>query len=346
MEPESHFLTKDEMLVLRELHLCTSDKKLAYRIHCILLLNDGFTAEEISKLLFISLSSIRRYKELFDKEGVDAFANYNYKTYQGKLSPSQIDELKKDLTKLTFKSSKAIVNLIQSKFGIKYTANGLVPLLHKLGFTYKKVKQMPSKADKEKQEAFVALYTTIKETKDPEDQIYFLDAVHPSHNTRPHYAWIMKGKEKRIKANTGRKRMNINGAYNPESQEIIYREDDKINAQSTLKLIQMIEEKHKEEDGLIYLIHDNAKYYYNEMIRNYTANTRVIMIPLPTYSPNLNLIERLWKLLRKEAIDSHYYERFKEFQWAIRKFLSYDVYEMREKLKSLMTENFQIIDPT
>ena len=76
---------------------------------------------------------------------------------------------------------------------------------------------------------FLKQYEALKSTLKPEDSILFMDGVHPQHNTMPAYGWVKKGKDKLIKANTGRKRININGALDAENLEVVKRIDETIN---------------------------------------------------------------------------------------------------------------------
>lgn len=343
MEEKSIFLSESKKHELISYHRNLKNKRIADRIKCLLMLNNGLTPEEISIHLLISIKSINRYKETYNKKGIKGVLNLEYKTYTGKLTAKQEEEIKKDIRNNMFTTSKAIAKHIETCYGIKYTEGGLVITLHRLGFVYKKLKQVPAKADEEKQKAFVSLYNELKKNLKSAEKIYFTDGVHPQHNSKPCYAWIEKGTEKKIKSNTGRQRININGVYSPHDQEIIFREDKSINAQSTIDLLTMIEEKHPEL-STIYIIRDNAKYYSNKEVKKYLETSKIVMIPLPTYSPNLNLIERLWRLMKKKVMNGQYYEKYEDFRLAVRKLLTKDVYEIADELKNLMTERFQIIN--
>jgi hypothetical protein len=79
---------------------------------------------------------------------------------------------------------------------------------------YKKTVVVPGKADTRKQAFFRKFYVALKECKDPKDRIYFLDATHPHHNTKAAYGWIRKGDTKTVQGNSGRQRINLNGALN------------------------------------------------------------------------------------------------------------------------------------
>ena len=172
-----------------------------------------------------------------------------------------------------------------------------------------------------------------------------MDAVHPQHNTRSDYVWVKRGEDKEVRTNTGRRRININGAMNahrPEDVEIV--EADTINAQATEALLEKLLHKHTEKD--IYVFADNARYYYNTAIQDWLSRPpRIKLIHLPPYSPNLNFIERLWKILRKKAINLCHYPKFEEFRKAVLVFFA-DLGKHQDELQTLMRPNFQRFSAT
>jgi transposase len=127
------------------------------------------------------------------------------------------------------------------------------------------------------------------------------------------YGWIKKGERKEIKSNTGRKRININGALNAETREAIVVEANSINAESTICLLRKIEDCYPLAP-YIYVFTDNARYYHSEAVANYLKTSKIILEPIPSYSPNLNLIERLWNFFHKKIHYNKYYETFAEFR--------------------------------
>jgi len=201
---------------------------------------------------------------------------------------------------------------------------------------------VPGKANAEAQQAYLEEYKNMLKTKGKNDQHYFLDGVHPQHNTMPAYGWVRKGKDKVIKANTGRERMNINGALNGESLEVVKRTDQTINAQSTIELFKQLENKHPLAEN-IYITLDNAGYYRSKLVNEYLKTSKIKLMFLPPYSPNLNLIERLWKFMKKKVLYNKYYEKFSSFEDAVNGFFDNFAYYDIE-LRSLLTQNFQIIN--
>ena len=93
----------------------------------------------------------------------------------------------------------------------------------------------------------------------------------------------------------------------------------------------------------IYIISDNAKYYHNRELKEWAENSRIKQIFLPPYSPNLNLIERLWKFLRKKVINTGFYRNKAEFRLAIKKFFA-KIGDYREELESLLTLKFRLVN--
>lgn len=142
--------------------------------------------------------------------------------------------------------------------------------------------------------------------------------------------------------NTGRKRLNINGAINSANPtEVVHHECETINAITTIVFLKVIEERYLNKKK-IHLFVDNARYYRSVLVQEYLQNSRIMMHFLPPYSPNLNPIERLWKFMKKEVIKSDYTPDFKVFQQRIQDFFA-NIGNYKDKLKSLINTNFQII---
>jgi transposase len=91
----------------------------------------------------------------------------------------------------------------------------------------------------------------------------------------------------------------------------------------------------------IYVIVDNARYDRNRWLKKRLWGTKIKLIFLPPYSPNLNLIERYWKLFKKVAMNNHYYETFEEFRQACEDFFR-NAKKHLPQLRTLLTENFHL----
>ena len=168
-----------------------------------------------------------------------------------------------------------------------------------------------------------------------------MDATHPQHNPVISYGWIQRGKEHPVKSNTGRRRLNINGAIDVQRMSAEIRFDDTIDAISTIDLFEQIECANPHAKRIT-IICDNARYYRSKAVAEYPENSRIDLLFLPPYSPNLNLIERFWKFFKRQVLYNHYYEAFNDYKnackWFFRELDSYV-----PQLRSLLTENFEII---
>ena len=129
----------------------------------------------------------------------------------------QEKELINHLKDNTHLSTKEIINYVKSCDGLYFSSSGMRDLLYRLGFTYKKPKGVPDKADCELQMVFMILLNQIKSSLGKHDRLYFADASHPQHNSMPSYGWILKGERKELKTNGGRQRVNLHGAIDPDS---------------------------------------------------------------------------------------------------------------------------------
>lgn len=334
------FLKPKEIAALKSLHK-TADRKQRDKIKGILLLNRGYEYSEIAEILLIDQSTIWRWYESYISIGVDGLMKDNYTGGTSKLTERQQTKLIEHLESNMYLTAKEISAFVKKTFKVTYTPKGMTSLLHQLGFTYKKPKHIPGKADIEAQKAFIKKYRRLQKKKAPEDRIYFMDGVHPMHNSQPAYGWIRKGRNMVLKANTGRQRINLNGAYNLEDHTVVIQEAEMINSQSTVSL--MTEMLQKQPLGKIYVILDNARYYRSELVQKFVKrNKRIRLLFLPSYSPNLNVIERLWKFFKKKILYNTYYEEFAVFRKYCLNFFK-NIEKFRTELQSLMTDNFQLI---
>jgi transposase len=326
---------------LIEAHRAERVKRQADRIKTILLLDDGRSYEEVAHILFLDDSTIRRYEGEYHHDGLDALLEDHYKGGASSLSVTQEEELRAHLRTHLYHRAKDIVKHIKETYRVTYTPEGLVHLLHRLHFSYKKSKQVPGKTDPEKQVAFLEEYKKIKECMDETDELYFTDGSHPQHNSLPAYAWIETGHEKEVKTNTGRQRVNLNGALSAKDHSAVVLAAETINVEAMIELFKALEALHP-LSKTIHLIMDNARYNHARIVREYITTSRIQIHYLPPYAPNLNLIERLWKFFHKKVTYNTYYDTYEKFKTACLTFFT-DMGQYQDKLDSLLVENFHII---
>lgn len=336
-------LTNAEREEIIRLHKATGTRIWADRLKAILLLDKGMSCDEVGKILLLDDDTIRTYRKKYNSGGLLELTDYRYRGKPIKLTQAQLTELDDHLQEYVYPTCKEIRVLIKGWFLVNYTESGVRELLLRMGYTYKKPKCVPGKADVEKQEEFVELYDKTKKELGEDDEIYFIDGVHPQHNTVATSGWIKKGQQKLLRTNTGRKRVNINGALEVESKQVIHVQCDSINSQSTIDLLEKLQ-KHQ-PIGRIICILDNARYYKSKLLKDYLNNhSRIEFMYLPAYSPNLNVIERLWLILKKNVVYNKYYPKFSEFENAVQSFFEREVWKQKE-FENYLIDKFHILNP-
>src|SRR3954470_4709551 len=201
------------------------------------------------------------------------------------------------------------------------------------------------KADRDEQRRFVRKYRRQRREAGPRPRRYFVDACHPVWGLDLLYCcWLLVGQRHYVGVGNGRKRLNILGAYGPDDHDYVDLRltKENITGEQFIKLLEKLRAKHPDtEEFLLYL--DNAKYSSKPVVKEWLAAHREFrLVPLPAYSPNLNLIERLWKFLRKKALN-RWHKTFEAMQAAVAEVLDH-LGEYRDELATLMTERFAIVE--
>jgi len=335
-------LSNQELHDLQILHRELIEKRQADRVKAVVLLGTSWKPTQVAAALMMDRSTIRRYFRDYKKGGVDKLLETHYLCHRGYLSFEQEQELDTYLQEHLHITAKSVVTYVDEHWGIYYSESGMTDLLHRLGYVYKKPKLVPGKADAQAQEDFLDRYEDLKENQSEHEVILFMDAVHPQHNPVMACGWIKQGQDFQVPSNTGRKRLNINGAVNVDTMNMIMRYDDTINAQSTILLFDQIANVYPDAPKIT-IICDNARYYRSKLVNAYLENARIELLFLPAYAPNLNLIERYWKYFKKMILYNRYYETFKEFKQACENFFENPDSHL-PALRTLLAENFQIIE--
>jgi transposase len=325
-------LSAEEIKRLRLAHKQEKLKGKAYRINAVILLGTGWTVAQVSKALLLDEDTLSNYVKKYQEGGFSNLLKTLYQGSQPLLNEGQSALLCAELDEKIYSSTGLICEFVEATFKIKYSQRGMACLLHRLGYTYKKPKGVPAKVEYQAQEEFIDHYLSFMKSKKEDEPVFFVDGVHPQHNSLPGYGWIRKGEERELKSNTGRQRFNIHGAMNAETFETtVIASEETIDGESTICLFKELECLYPWAKK-IHLILDNARYHYSKLVREYVSKSRINLVFLPAYSPELNMIERLWKVFKKKIIYNQYYEKFDEFKEACMNF-----FKNQEKYHSEIT---------
>jgi transposase len=310
--------------------------------------DDGKTEAEIAQLLGVCERTVRNWLRLYRKQGLEALCLLHYKGDPGELTSSQAEKLKGEIQTGRFRCARQVREWIQATFTVVYSLSGTKRLLQRLGCSFHKTTGFLFKAQRAKQEEFVQKYEADRPAAGEATRRYFVDACHPIWGLELVYScWQLRGQRFLVGMGGGRKRLNILGAYSPQDHEYLDLRVPKgtISAMQVIELLTRLQQRHPETKMfLLYL--DNARYQHARAVREWVEvqkahGVKFVLDFLPAYSPNLNLIERLWKFLRKHALQQ-WHATYEAMQAAVTRVLDH-LEDYREELTTLMTERFHLV---
>lgn len=317
--------------------------KVQKKMDVLYLKSHGLKHQEICRLGRICKTTLTTYLKEYQTGGIERLKELDYQGSRSELSEytSTLETHFKEHPPRTAAEAQAV---IEELTGIKRSPTQVRAFMKRLGMRYCKVGYVPAKATtpekRAEQETFKAekLEPCLEEAKAGRRVVLFMDAAHFVHGAVLSAVWCFT--RLFIPSPSGRKRFNVLGALNAVTKEVLTLTNQTyINAESVcLFLIQIA----KQYVGVpITIVLDNASYQRCALVQAYAAMLGIELLFLPSYSPHLNLIERLWRFVRKECLYSKYYADFSEFRRAIDTCIRIAHIGHREKLESLLSWNFQ-----
>ena len=301
--------------------------------------SNGLPHHKIAKLTGITENTVRSYLRQYIEGGRNRLCEVLYRQPQSELDkhedlitdyfvenpPATANEAREMIVRLTDLSrSLTQVRQFMRRIGMRPLKNGI----------------LPGKADPKKQEEFKnkELEPILDEARAGKRIVYFLDAAHFVFAAFVGSLWCFA--RCWIKSPSGRKRFNVLAVINAITHEVIsVTNTTYINSESVCQLLRCIAEQ---ATGLpITIVLDNASYQRCYLVQSLAKVLKIDLLFLPTYSPNLNLIERLWKFVKKQCLYAKYYPDFNSFTTAISTCLINTQIVHKETLKSLLMLNFQ-----
>src|ERR1700678_93939 len=328
---------KREKLIDR--HRKERDKRICDRIKAVLAYDDGYSYAEIARILLLDDETIRRHISDYLKD--EKLSTYNGGS-DSKLSDKESRQLTDHLQEVTYFYVKDICQYVRKQYGKIYSVSGMTKWLHANNFYYKKPHAVPAKADKELQKKFILSYKRLKAKAGNNEPIYFADSVHPQHQTQLTYGWILKGERKEIATTPYQKRLNFIGGISLNGHRFTYQQVDKVNAYTICGFLWKLRQTNPGKYR-IHVILDNAGYHRNDEVKEFAKELGIKLHYLPPYSPNLNPVERVWKLMHEAVRYNQYYGKFSEFADAALGFFK-GIGRKKCILRKRITDNFQILN--
>src|SRR3982751_4924731 len=318
------------------------DRRIFQRLSAVLWIDEGRSREVVADLLGVSTRQVGQWLRIFRNKGPDELCTLHYRGDPGRLRPAQVERLRQELARGAFHNAEQVRTWIEETVGVAYSVTGVKDLLRRIGASYHKVSGFFWKADVDEQREWVRKYRRQRRGAGPSARGYFVDACHPVWGVELLYScWLLVGQRFYVGVGNGRKRLNILGAYSPDDHDYVDLRltKENITGEQFVKLLEAMRAKHPDTEKFILYL-DNARYYSKPVVQEWLAAQREFhLVFLPAYSPNLNLIERLWKFLRKEALN-RWHETFEEMAASVLDHLE----AYRDELATLMTERFAIVE--
>lgn len=293
---------------------------------------------KIAQITDVCENTVRRCFETYQQGGIEKLKTLNFyqpqsrlksfetkvRNYFEKTPPATIAQACADIEKLT---------------GVSVKNTQMRAYIKSIGIRHRKVNSIPAKANIEAQKKFhdEELQPRLEEAKAGKRTVYFVDAAHFVLGAFLGYLWSFV--RVFVRTPSGRQRFNVLGALNAVTKELITITNDTYI--TSVQVGELLRQLAKDATAPITLVLDNARYQRCYFVIELAKELEIELLFLPPYSPNLNLIERLWKLVKKECLYSTYYENFALFRQSIQTFLATMTHTHHEKVNSLLTLNFQ-----
>ena len=336
-----HPLSEEQKEYLELQHRYEGDKRVADRIKAVLLKNEGWKNKAIAQALRIHEETARYY--ITDWSSDEKLKPENGGSYS-KLNDTQSRALESHLEETTYTRVIDICAYIEKTYAVRYTVSGLTKWLHQHSFSYKQPKTVPAKADVAKQEEFIEKYIELVANTPANEPILFMDSAHPTMETKVVCGWIRKGADKPIAQTASRTRVNVMGAIELISMNVVSCCPDYVNAETTVAFFDQLKAAYPIASS-IHIILDQSGYHRSLLVREEALKRNIVLHYLPPYSPNLNPIERVWKVMNENVRNNVFFPSAKHFREAISEFFETTIFKIAQSLRSRINDDFQTINP-
>ncbi|MDI6791458.1 MAG: IS630 family transposase [bacterium] len=292
----------------------------AKRIMAILAVVDGNTYSKITSILKVCAESIRLWIKTFLLKGPEGLKSKKIPGRPSKLTKSQKEKLEKFIIEGPAAAgfpgacwrTPMIQHLIYEKFGVFYSVFYISQLLKNMGFSYQKAKFVSDHKDPDKRKKWLA-ETWPKISKLAEEKnahILFGDEASFPQWGSLSYTWAKKGQQPVVKTSGVRKGYKVLGLIDYFSGRFFCKgHEGRLNSES---YEDFLKEVLKQTNKHIILIQDGARYHTSKAMNEFFAkeSDRITVYQLPSYSPDYNPIEKLWKKIKEKEIHLHYFPTF------------------------------------
>ncbi len=331
-------VSETDLTKLKELQTSHPHHVVRRRALIVLLKHHKIPHGQIAAIVGVCENTVHRCLSDYSKNGIECVTALHFYQPQSKLK--SFDAIIKEHFKLKPPSTIAqACTEIKRLTHVSIKNTQMRKYLKCLGLKLRKVGSIPAKADVDAQKQFhdEKLQPRLKEAKEGKRSLYFIDAAHFVWGAFLGYLWCLT--RIFVRTPSGRQRLNVLGALDAVTKKLVTLTNNTYI--TSTQVCELLRKLAKNATKPITIVLDNARYQHCKMVIQLAQELGIELLFLPPYSPNLNLIERLWKLLKKECLYSIYYDNFLSFRTAIEGFLSHMGKTHRKQLRSLLTLHFQ-----
>lgn len=325
------------------------DPRVQRKMEVLWLKHHGLIHEQIARLAGVSLRTVQRYLDEYLHGGLEQLRRCPWTGSTSALDVHQTS-LEEHFCQHPPRSVKEAQHVIEQHTGLRRGLTQVRRFLHRLGLKPRKVVAVPvppkstieEHAKEQQQYLQDKLEPRLQEARAGCRDVYFVDAVHCVFAA--FLGWVWCQVRWCVRAASGRKRYNVLGALHAVSHKLIrVTNHSYINADSVCDLLRAIAAAAR--PGVpITLFLDNARYQTCAVVRELAAQLGIELLHLPSYSPNLNLIERVWKFVKKECLRAKYHETYEAFTSSIDQCLAELPTTHKKAMDTLLTHKFQVLD--
>jgi transposase len=296
----------------------------------------------IAAALNISDDTVTNYVKLYRDEGLAGLMENRHYKPTSSVAPF-IEEIEGSFSEAPVATAAEGAERIESISGIRLSDSQARRIMIRLGLKFRKCAAVPGKADPQMQFDFlqVELLPRLEEARNGERRVFFVDAAHFVLGAFLGMIWSFT--RIFVPSGCGRQRYNVLGAVETRDHDFVsIRTTGSVNAETVCELVRKLDQTYPGEE--ITLVMDNARYQRNKKVFAAAEQYGIELLFLPSYSPNLNLIERVWRLVKARCLRNRYFDDFSKFKGAIDEFIDSLSGDNRSCLQSLITENFQLFE--
>lgn len=314
--------------------------KIFQRLLFVILKVKGYSNDLIADILSVSVTTTFNWQHVFREEGLEALTTLHYKGQPSALNAYGA-QLALELEKHPVGTLKEAQDRIEKATGLKRSLTQIRAFLQRHKLKRRKVGQIPSKANLEAQERFQKeqLEPLIQQAENHDIRLLFIDAAHFVH--LPFLGYLYGWARKFIRSAAGRNRFNVLAALDAITHTLTtVCNETYITATTVCQLLELLAQQYVGEK--IYVVLDNARYQRCLLVQQTALAVGIHLVFLEPYSPNFNLIERLWRFVKKKVLYNKFYSQFEEFKGAVSSCLEKVIQgEYADELQSLLTLKFQ-----